>query len=267
MGDLTRPPIKYAGGKARLAPAISALLPPCTGTWREPLVGSAAVTLHRAAAGEPLGPIVLGDLDAGIVMLHRGIIDHPAEVCAALAAHRQGEWTEARYLALRRRPETAARLITLNKTCYNGLYRRNRDGGFNAPWGKKPNPSLPTDEHIYAVSRLLAGARVEQRDAVDALSSAWSGDQVYLDPPYVGTWTGYGQGTRYTLVDLERLIQAATRAVHRGAVVVLSHLDSPDVRALLSDWSISEVSARGSISRSASGRGVRREILAVLGGG
>lgn len=260
-----KPLIKYAGGKTRIAPFISTLLPPCTGTWREPFAGSAAVTLYRAAAGELLGPIVLGDLDAGIVNLHRSVIADPDAVCAALAAHRVGEWTEARYLALRRKPETAARLITLNKTCFNGLYRRNQSGQFNAPWGDRPNPSLPTDEEIRTVARLLSGARVEQRDAVDALEDATAGDQVYLDSPYVDTWTGYGQGTTYTLADLERLIRAATRAVHRGATVVLSHLDSPDVRGLLSDWSIAEVNARASISRSAKGRGVRREILAVLG--
>lgn len=267
-----KPLIKYAGGKAKIAPLISALLPPCTGTWREPFVGSGAVTLHRAAAGELLGPIVLGDLDAGIVMIHRGVIERPDEVCAGLAAHRRGEWTEARYLALRRRPETAARLITLNKTCFNGLYRRNLDGGFNVPWGEKPHPGLPTDEQIHAIARLLSRARVVQQDAVDALGDVQPGDQVYLDPPYVGTWTGYGQGTRYTLADLERLVRAATRAVHRGATVVLSHLDDPPttgssvgpVRRLLDGWEIKPISARASISRSTKGRGVRREILAVL---
>lgn len=260
-----KPLIKYAGGKATIAPIVSGLLPPCTGTWREPFAGSAAVTLHRAAAGELLGPIVLGDMDAGIVTLHRGIISEPDAVCAALAAHRVGEWTEARYLALRRKPETAARLITLNKTCFNGLYRRNRSGRFNAPWGKQPNPSIPTDDHIHAVARLLSGARIEQRDAVDALDEAASGDQVYLDPPYVGTWTSYGQGVRYTLADLGLLIRASARAASRGALVVLSHLDAPEVRAMLSGWRVSEVSARASISRSSASRGVRQEILAVLG--
>ena len=260
-----KPLIKYAGGKTRIAPLISTLLPPCTSTWRDPFAGSAAGTLHRAAAGELLGPIVLGDLDAGIVTLHRSVIADPEAVCAALAAHRVGEWTEARYLALRRKPETAARLITLNKTCFNGLYRRNQSGQFNTAWGDRPTPSLPTDEEIRTVARLLHGAHVEQRDAVNALGDATAGDQVYLDPPYVDTWTGYGQGTTYTLADLERLIRAATQAVHRGATVVLSHLDSPDVRDLLSDWSIAEVNALASISGAAKGRGVRREILAVLG--
>ena len=280
---MSAPLIKYPGGKRALAPLISeAFGGPCRGTFHEPFAGSAAVTLHRRAAGE-VGRVVLGDLDPWLVQLHREVAERPAEVCAELDGYRDVVWTEERYRAevarLNAGEVTAARVVTLNKTCFNGLYRRNRSGRWNVGWNKEPLVGLPGAERIHAVAALLSGADVRQRPALEVLAEAGPGDHVYLDPPYVGTWTGYGQGGRFTLADLAEHIRAARAAADRGARVVLSHLDDPQegpdadllappegpIRGLLQGWDVRTLDVRASISCTAGGRGRRSEIIASIG--
>ena len=281
--DSPRPLIKYPGGKRKLAAEISAAFGgPCRGTWHDPFAGSAAVTLHRRAAGE-VGRVVLSDLDPWLAILHREVAERPNDICAELGGYRGIVWTEESYRAevarLNAGVITAARVIAVNKTCFNGVYRRNRSGLWNVGWNKEPSVGLPTAEHVHAVSALLAGAEVLQRPALEGLAKAGPGDQVYLDPPYVGTWTGYGQGGRFTLADLGELIRAARAAADRGARVVLSHLDDPQegpetdllaspegpVRGLLQGWDVRALDVRASISCTPGGRGKRAEIIASIG--
>ena len=281
---MSAPLVKYPGGKRTLAPLISeAFGGPCRGTFHEPFAGSAAVTLHRRAAGE-VGRVVLGDLDPWLVALHREVAERPAEVCAELDGYRGVVWTEESYRAevarLNAGEITAARVIVVNKTCFNGLYRKNKSGAWNVGWNTEPSPRLPSSEDVHAVSALLRGADICRRPALASLFEAKPGDHVYLDSPYVGTWTGYGQASRFTLQDLAHLIRVSRAAADRGVRVVLSHLDDPmergtsgnmlvatsgPIRNLLQGWDTQPVVARASISCTAGGRGGRPEIVAAIG--
>jgi DNA adenine methylase len=274
MGDAPRPLIKYPGGKAALAPAISAAFgEPCRGTYIEPFVGGGSVYLHRAAAGE-VERAHLSDRDGWIAGLHRIVRDDPGGVCTTMAAYRGMAWTYERYDAERAwlnsagmtETSSAACFIALNKAGFNGLFRKNKRDQINAAWGHKAHPpGIPDDAHIRQVSALLSRAAVSCSDWQRAIVIASEGDQVYLDQPYVGTWTGYGIGGTWTIDHLAELVRAAEYAVECGARVVLSHMDDEPTRALLGRWRVEAIGARASISRSVATRGARREILAVLG--
>lgn len=280
---MIRPLIKYPGGKSKVAVEISrAFGGPCRGTFFDLFAGSGAVTLRRRHAGE-VERLALSDLDPWLVQLHEEVAERPGRVVDELDWYRHTTWTEERYRCLVGQLNdgfiTAARVITVNKTCFNGLYRRNRAGAWNVGWNKEPSVGIPTTEHIRAVAALLAGAEVLQRPALEGLAEAGPGDHVYLDPPYVGTWTGYGQGGRFTLADLAVIIHAARAAADRGARVVLSHLDDPQegpdadllaspegpVRGLLQGWDVRTLDVRASISCTSGGRGTRAEIIASIG--
>lgn len=264
-----------------MAAAISAAFgEPCRGTFFDAFGGSGAVTLHRRAAGE-VARAVLSDLDPWLVAMHREVRDVPEQVASGLAGYRSMVWTEADYLreraSLNQFNGDAARFIAINKACFNGLYRKNRTGGFNVGWCKEPHPKgIPTDDHVHGVSGLLSGVHIDRADAVDIVRTAGAGDHVYVDPPYVGTWTGYGQGGIYTIADFRRLVTACRAAASRGARVVLSHADDDEtplelvssmgmVRSLLAGWDVRSIDATGAISCTADGRGVRREVLASIG--
>ena len=273
MGDV-RPLIKYPGGKASLTPAISAAFgEPCRGTYIEPFIGGGSVYLHRAAAGE-VERAHLSDRDGWIAGLHRIVRDDPDGVCAAMAGYRGMTWTHEGYDAERAQANAglmveageAARFVALNKAGFNGLFRKNKRDQINAAWGHKAHPpGIPDDAHIRQVSALLSRAAVSCSDWQRSIVIASDGDQVYLDPPYVGTWTGYGIGGTWTIDHLAELVRAAEHAVEYGARVVLSHMDDEPTRDLLGRWRVEAIGARASISRSVATRGVRREILAVLG--
>lgn len=286
MTAAVRPVLKYPGGKHDLAQRIStAFGGPCRGRFYELYAGSGAVMLHRRQAGE-VDAAWLSDLDAHLVNLHRQVSTRPDRVCEQLAPYRTVAWSEPRYrLHLEQvngtdalGPAAAARLIVFNKTCFNGLYRKNRHGALNAGWNKEPAPRLPTADHILQVGAALSGVVVLQRPALEVLAEAGAGDHVYLDPPYVGTWTGYGQGGTFGWPDLADLVRAAESAASRGARVVLSHLDDTPtngsllaapgpVRSLLRAWEIETVDVTGSISCDGDTRGKRREVIARIGGG
>ncbi len=269
-----KPLLQYPGGKATLAAAISAAFgAPCRGTYIEPFVGSGAAYLHRAAAGE-VERAHLSDRDGWIAGLHRIVRDDPDGVCAAMAVYRGMTWTRELYDCTRawlnsagmHEAHAAACFVALNKAGFNGLFRKNKRDNINTAWGKKPHPpGIPDDAHIRQVSALLSRAAVSCSDWQRSIVIASEGDQVYLDPPYVGTWTGSGIGGTWTLDHLAELVYAAEHAAEYGARVALSHMDDAPTRDLLGRWRVGAIGARASISRTVGSRGVRREILAVIG--
>lgn len=265
-------PFKFPGCKASLAPQIRALFPAsCTGTYYEPFLGSGAV-FH---ALEP-ERAHLSDLDPWVAHIHAAIRDEPTRVNARLDQHRAATWTRKRHLAMRawvnrvdvaptraEAPEWAADLITLIAASHNGVYRRNAAGGFNVGWNQRPNPSIPDADRIRAASERYRGAVFAVEDFSTVLARCGRGDWAYLDPPYVGagTWNGYG-GCSFDDLDLERLVLDAEAAADRGAIVVLSHLEG---LALGPRWKVEQVDVVQRIAPTAKDRGVRREILAVVG--
>lgn len=248
------PILKWAGGKRQLLGELLPFFDPAR-RYLEPFLGGAALLFGL----EPKQAVV-NDSNAELIATYRAVRDHPQEVFAAISAHRN---EKEYFLALRAtQPDTlseveaAARMIFLNKTCFNGLYRVNRRNEFNVPFGDYKKPSLPTLPALQRASAVLQGATLECRDFEDfTLAHARAGDQVYLDPPYVPV-SAYSDFTRYTPgqfrdVDQVRVAKLARVLIDRGCLVVASNSEHPRVRELYEGFEVREVAVQRSINRSA----------------
>ena len=276
-----KPLLKWAGGKARLASQINdAFKVPCRGTYYEPFLGAGAVFFHRRAEGT-VGRAVLSDVNARLMEVHRVIRDDVEGLLSALDELPGEDWRE-RYYGVRERyneePQRgrahAARFMWLNRAGYNGLYRENRRGRFNVPVGSYKKLSLPKREAFLGISELLQGVELVSAGFESVMSEAGDDDQVYCDPPYVplsstASFTGYCAGG-FGHAEQKLLAVAAQKAALRGARVVLSNHDLPEVRNELYPECngfafVGRPRVRRSISRNASKREKVCELIASIG--
>jgi DNA adenine methylase len=252
------PFVKWAGGKRQLLPQLLALRPPRFSRYVEPFLGGGALYFALAP-----GRAVLGDLNSELIDAYRTIRDDVEGVMAALDRHR---YDRDHYYAVRRlRPdqlsavERAARFIFLNKTGYNGLYRVNRRGEFNVPFGRyRTPPRLYDAGNLRAAAALLAGAEIRHGPYEETLATAGAGDFVYLAPPYQPL-SPSANFTRYTRdgfgpADQQRLADEFRRLDALGAYVMLSNSDTPLVRELYRGFSLVEVHANRLINSDHRGR-------------
>lgn len=276
-----KPILKWAGGKARLAPDIyRGFGEPCRGTYFEPFVGSGAVFLHRRAEGT-IGRAVLADVNEKLMEVHRAVRDNVEPLLRALDDLSTDDWRD-RYYDVRdayndgptRGVLHAARFIWLNRAGFNGLYRENRSGLFNVPRGSYVSLNLPSGEHFRAVSELLQGVELVTADFRAVLAQAGEDDQVYCDPPYVpltetASFTGYCKEP-FGLDEQKALALASRKAAFKGARVVLSNHDLPVVRHILYPEQsgfvhVSRPRVARAISRNAASRVRVSEVIAAIG--
>lgn len=268
--DPPRPFLKWAGGKGQLLEQLQPLLPVAPfRRYFEPFVGSAALffALRPAEA-------TLSDVNEELIDCYLAVQKQVERLASALARH---TYEEALYYQVRAQepaaldlPRRAARTIYLNKTGYNGLYRVNRAGLFNVPFGRYTNPGFCSPAslaNLRACSRALRGARVVVRDFAQVVTRARKGDFVYCDPPYVplsGTsaFTAYQAGG-FGPDEQARLAEVVARLTDAGVLVMLSNSDTPSVRKLYasSRYRINTVTASRSINSRGSGRGKVREVV------
>ncbi len=266
--DDPRPFLKWAGGKGQLLDQLRPLLPRTP--WRryfEPFVGSAALffALRPAEA-------TLSDVNRELVDCYLAVQKHVEPLVRALQEH---EYDEELYYQVREQdpaglelPQRAARTIYLNKTGYNGLYRVNKSGRFNVPFGRYTNPgfrSADSLENLRACSRALQSAKIAVRDFGQVVRHARKGDFVYFDPPYVplsdtADFTSYAAGG-FGPSEQQRLAEIVDELSAAGVLVMLSNSDTPAVRALYQRYRIDVVTASRSINSRANGRGKVREVV------
>jgi len=235
---MSEPLLKWPGGKRKLSPLIDRLFQgSCRAVYHEPFLGSGAVFLARAAQGH-VHTARLSDVNLRLVSFHCLVRDAPDSLLESLEAM-PSETTSEDYLATRevfnatppdsQDPRQAARLLWLNKACFNGLYRENRAGAFNVSWGKRSVTPLPTEAHVRAVSALLQRAEICPWDFRAAMALAGAGDQVYADPPYVPSsqigFTKYA-AEGFVEADHRALASASVAAAERGATVLVSQHDT-----------------------------------------
>ncbi len=167
--------------------------------------------------------------------------------------------------------EKAALLIYLNKTCYNGLYRVNRKGEFNVPWGEYKNPQIYDEKILETVHHWLhkPGIRIKCEDYKTALASAQSGDFVYLDPPYqpispTSNFTDYTTHG-FTLADQKKLGEYVSELDARGCLVMVSNSHHSRIRSMYDGIAqkgcVETVYAARAISSVGTGRGKIPEYL------
>ncbi len=267
------PIVKWVGGQTRLLPEIAARLPRRYGRYFEPFAGGAAVFFSLAPARA-----VLADSNPDLIATYRAVATDVEGVIRRLALHRDAHG-EGHYYATRARwndrsvawtpLDRAAAFIYLNRTCYNGLWRVNRAGGFNVPMGRYTNPLICDEAGLRAAARALARATLQCGDYQTAVASAGAGDLVYFDPPYdpvtpTASFVSYTAGAFGP--DDQRALAALThRLVERGVAVVLSNSDTPFVRSLYRGLRVDRVRCPRAINCNAQRRGDVDEVL-VLGG-
>jgi len=261
---VSAPFVKWAGGKRSLVPTLRRLLPSDYGAYYEPFVGGGAVFFALAPR-----PAFLNDANDELINCYAVVRDRLDELLVALAEHTN---TESHYQRVRaQRPAEldavtrAARLIFLNRTCFNGLYRVNRRGEFNTPYGHYRNPTLLPEQSLRAASAALQGVTLTAGGYRDAVASAREGDLVYLDPPYVPAG-GHADFRRYHREqfredDHEDLARLFKELDARGCHVRLSNAHAPFVLDLYADWIIHDVTGRRAINSNGSRRGPVREVV------
>ena len=161
----------------------------------------------------------------------------------------------------------ASRLLYLNKTCFNGLYRVNSKGQFNSAYGKYKNPNIINKHDIEAVSRYLNNnaIKIYVGDYEEVLKDLDKNDFVYLDPPYMpisetSSFTGYTKD-KFKDMEQERLKKQCDELNKKGIKFLLSNSDHPYIRDLYKDYVIETVGAKRSINRDITKRGKINELL------
>jgi DNA adenine methylase len=274
--DPARPFLKWAGGKAQLLPDLLARVPKKFTAYHEPFIGGGALFFALTAGDRLRGGASLSDVNANLVEVWVAIRDDVEAVIAALAPRVN---TEEHFYAVRALDpgaltlaERAARILYLNKTGFNGLYRENSSGRFNVPFGRYANPNLCDAVNLRAVARALAGVSIEPRDFRSVLERAEPGDFVYFDPPYVPVsatsyFTAYSRGGGFGPAEQTALRDVFAQLAGRGVHVLLSNSDVPFVRELYAGFRIETVWARRNINSNPDARGAVAEVLVRAGDG
>lgn len=263
-----RPVLKWAGGKSRSLPDILRALPERIDTYYEPFVGGAAVFFALASA-KRFRRAVLSDRNEELVEVYRGLKTSVEDVIEVLHGYRYDRDEYYRIRALSPSAlspaERAARIIFLNKTGYNGLYRVNSRGQFNVPFGRYMNPTFCDPDNLRAASAAFRRVRLEVSDFEKTCREADRGDAVYFDPPYdpvskTASFTAYHKNA-FGRPEHERLADTFERLSKRGVSVVLSNSDTPFTRKLFSGWHVTKIAVSRPISSKASARGAVSELL------
>ncbi len=282
------PPIKWAGGKGQLLPQMQRYFPTTFHRYHEPFLGGGAVFFHLIP--QRGSEAFLSDRNEELINFYR-VLREQTDLFLERLRSLEDEYLRAkpeerermyyRWRNVDRQPEfrcwgeldRAVRFYFLNKTAFNGLYRTNRRGEFNVPWGRYPRPSL------YRPELLRNAAEVLQRFAIwleaapfeVVLDHATTGDFVYLDPPYAplsptASFTAYTKED-FGAEDQRRLAQLCRDLDRRGVMFLLSNSDLPWVRELYTGFEMTTVQARRNINRDGKRRGPIAELLVRNYGG
>ena len=270
-----KPFVKWAGGKRQLIPILNQNLPESFGTYYEPFLGGGALLFHILTErnGQKCS---ISDLNSDLVLSYVTIRDKIDDLILSLKNHEKNYQKDSSryYYSIRDTTpksdvEKTSRLIFLNRTCFNGLYRVNSKGKFNVPLGKYTNPNIVNEENLRSVSHILKTSKISVncRDFGAVLRDAKKNDLVYFDPPYqpvsnTANFTSY-TNKDFTFDDLERLSELCTNLDSKDCKVLLSNSDSKEVSKMFSNktWKISRIPANRAINSNSKNRTGHFELL------
>lgn len=259
-GELSgcRPLLKWAGGKTQLLDELMSMMPKKYGRYIEPFCGGGALFF----AVRPHGGLI-SDSNPEIVNLYRTVASDVEAIIAQLLCRKN---TEEEFYTVRAQDwtklspvEAAARTIFLNRTCYNGLYRVNKKGQFNVPFGKYKNPKILDVTSLRAASNLLKNTTIICADYKDVLrENARPGDFIFLDPPYlpVSEYADFKRYTKEQFYEEDHIeLAAEVRRLHdSGCHVILTNSNHPLVHEQYKQFSIEVVQTKRYISCNGKGR-------------
>lgn len=236
---IPRPLVKWPGGKAKSTDTVIAQMPQKIRRYYEPFFGGGAVFFALARAGR-IKEALISDTNSELTTTLIAVRDNIRGVLEEFGTLESTTITEEVYLRMRewdpKEPEEiAARMIFLNKTCFNGLYRVNKSGKFNSPWGKHEK-FVPDVANIAAVSQALQGVEIACQTYHVAVDDAERGDVVYFDPTYfpvskTANFTAYTK-RGFPLAEQIRLASTFAELAARRVTVLASNADVPEARAL-----------------------------------
>lgn len=257
---IANPFLKWAGGKRALVPQIVEAVPKDFEDYHEPFLGGGAVFF---ALAQRTSRAHLSDSNLELMLTYKALQIDVDSVIEELKRH-QTKHCKDYYYRIRKQHEQkelhnlAARFIYLNKTCYNGLYRVNRDGKFNAPVGSYKNPTICDEKNLRLVSTVLSKAIIRCMSFEQTVVKR--GDLVYCDPPYDNTFSGYTD-IGFDAESHRDLRNKCIEWIQEGAYVIVSNSSTPLVRDLYSKFRIVEVVAPRNINCKGSERGKETELL------
>lgn len=263
----TKPFLKWAGGKTQLLSELLSKVPERYGNYIEPFIGGGALFF----AVQPRSGVI-ADSNPELVNAYRCIADNVEEVIEHLRTFTN---SETEYYRVRTEKFSdlepsyaAARTIYLNRTCYNGLYRVNKRGQFNVPFGRYKNPKICQPENLRAASAALQGVKIVCGDYKTVLNElAKPGDFVFLDPPYLPI-SKYSDFQRYTKEqffeeDHRELADEVKRLQKLGCHVVLTNSNHPLVHELYDLYKVEVINTRRNISSKGKSRDGEDVIVSV----
>ncbi|MDD2633904.1 MAG: DNA adenine methylase [Bacteroidales bacterium] len=272
INKLATPFLKWVGGKRQLIPSIVGVLPKNIKEYNyfEPFIGGGAILFHLQPKNA-----VINDSNEELINVYQVIKNNLDELIIDLKRHKN----EAEYFYQIRsidRTEKfkkltsiqrASRIIYLNKTCFNGLYRVNNAGEFNAPFGRYKNPNIVNEPTLKAVNKYLNLNNIVMHsgDYSELLKQADEKSFIYLDPPYHpisenSNFTGYVQGG-WDMWDQVRLRETCDLLNSKGIKFLLSNSSATFIKDQYKDYHISVVQANRMINSNGAARGEVDELL------
>ena len=268
---MTKPFLKWVGGKRQLLDEILPRVPDNFDTYYEPFIGGGAVFF----ALEP-SKAVISDINSELINAYTVLRDDCHKLIKELDKY---DNTEEMYYAVRELDrdhknyyntttplERAARFIYLNKTCFNGLYRENKKGQFNVPYGKREFVTISDESTLVSCADDLISSNTQiVTSDFGIITKSKPGDFVYLDPPYIplsvtSSFTSYSK-SGFGMMDQIRLRDICIDLDNRGVKWMLSNSSADAVYSLYTGFNIDEVDAKRKVSASVSGRRKVKEVL------
>jgi len=267
------PVVKWVGGKRQILCEITEYVPKTFSVYYEPFVGGGAVLFEL----QPQRAVV-NDINCELMNIYVVIKENVEGLIADLKRHKNEkdyfyrirELDRGRKLYSMLTPvQRASRIIYLNKTCYNGLFRVNKSGEFNAPFGNYRKPNIVNETTLRAVSAYFNSAQIRFacQDFEDALQGAEKGAFVYLDPPYdplseTASFTGYDKGG-FGREEQARLKNSCDKLNKKGISFLLSNSATDYIMDLYRDYKIEVIRARRSVNSKGERRGDVEELLVM----
>lgn len=268
---LVVPVLKWVGGKRQLLDSLVPLLPKNISSYCEPFVGGGALLFHLQPS-----TAYINDINSELIGVYEVIKNNVEELINTLSTFANDsevfytvrDWDrDKNYYATLTAVERAARIIYLNKTCYNGLFRVNSSGEFNTPYGNYRNPNIVNAPTLRAVSRYLNTATISitSTDYAEILKNLPKGTFVYLDPPYdpisdTSSFTGYAKGG-FTKADQIRLRECCDELDARGIKFMLSNSSTDFIKEQYAKYNQITVKAKRAINSVANKRGEIDELV------
>ena len=265
---ITNPVVKWAGGKRQLLSELKTRLPKKFNRYFEPFIGGGALFFEL----QPKNGYI-SDINVELINLYITIRDNLSDLIDDLHCHVNSleYYTEIRDLdrakeyKLLSGVKKASRFLYLNKTCYNGLYRVNKDGFFNVPFGKYSNPKIFDIENLLNVSEILKNTQIECASYDKIINFVKKDDFVYLDPPYIplsesSSFTSYSK-ENFLDSDHIELKKICDSLDSMGVKFMLSNSDCIRSNELYSEYKIEKLYASRFINSKSNGRGKISEIL------